>query len=246
MVCAGMTDIGLTQDKAPEIFAERSELQDTAASLIVKSLHLGLLTRGTASLVVTGGRIVGGIYDRLACNALSWKAVTIILSDERWVDPTSKDSNEYLVRRHLLQENAAAARFIPLFSKQITQQAAAASASARIADIQRPFDLVLLGMGEDGHFASLFPGSSALGAGLSSDTSQHCIAVPAANPAPGQPRLSLTVSTLLDSRAVLIVATGKVKRQAFERAQHVNRPADTPISSVLHQSRIPVRFLWAP
>src|SRR5207253_887994 len=130
-------------------------------------------------------------YDRLSRARIDWTRVAVTLSDERWVPASDPESNERMVRGHLLAGPASAARFQPLWSQDTTPEAAAAALEPAISALA-PFDMVLLGMGEDGHFASLFPGSPALDQGLDLDGQRLCIAVPAGKPAPSQPRISLT------------------------------------------------------
>ena len=144
-----------------EIFPDAQSLAAAAAAAVVDRLSYRLRLKGSASLVATGGRSPGAVYDILSAAALDWSKVSITLSDERFVDPASEGSNERLVRERLLQGRAARAQFLGLRGTAPTPQAAAAEASAALRDWPA-FEVVLLGMGEDGHVASLFPGSPAL------------------------------------------------------------------------------------
>jgi len=103
---------------------------------------------------------------------------------------------------------------------------------------------VVLGMGEDGHFASLFPGSPQLAEGLSPDTQRLCLAVAPHDPAPKEPRLSLTLNALLDARHILLMIRGEKKRVVVDAARAGN--TDLPIHAILSQTRAPVCLLWAP
>jgi 6-phosphogluconolactonase len=147
-----------------------------------------------------------------------------------------------MLREHLLDGPASAAAFTPLWGAEPTLQAAAERAHAAVAWLM-PFDVVLLGMGDDGHFASLFPGSPVLAEGLDPDGERHCVAVPAGSPAPPQPRISLTLHALLNSHQVLLLITGEAKRRRIEEAL---AGADLPVRALLLQERTPVRILWAP
>ncbi|MGB8365922.1 MAG: 6-phosphogluconolactonase [Rhizomicrobium sp.] len=229
-----------------EAFADAETLDTAAAALIAASLRHGLDARGVASLIVTGGRTPSGIYDRLARTPLAWEHVEITLSDERCIDSRSPESNERLVRDHLLQRNAACAHFIPLLSFESKPEECISNVERRLAAMHWPMDLVLLGMGEDGHIASLFPDSPVLSAALDTRSHRRCIGVPDGKPAPIQLRLSLTLRALLDTRAILIVATGNAKRHIFEEALTMDRFDVVPIAALLHHSRAPIRFLWAP
>ena len=139
---------------------------------------------------------------------------------------------------------AAAARFIPLWSKAADLAAAADAADAVMAALPRPWDVVVLGMGEDGHFASLFPGSPQLSDGLSPDTGRLCLAVAPHAPAPKEARLSLTLKALLDTRHILLMIRGEKKKEVVEAARSGH--AGRPIHALLSQTRVPLSLLWAP
>lgn len=208
-------------------------LAEAAASRIAELLSAAVAARGRASLVATGGSTPGPVYDRLARTPLDWNRVAVTLSDERWVDPRSPDSNERLVRERLLQHAAAAARFIPLKGGGTVEQDAAV-ASAALAAAPRPFDVVLLGMGDDGHVASLFPGSPALPLGLDAAEQDLCIAVPQGEGrAPPQSRLSLTLPPLKSAGRVILIFTGRRKFDVLEAALQNPDPYLYPVCAVL-------------
>jgi 6-phosphogluconolactonase len=227
---------------ALEAFEDQDSLADQAAELIAEHLRRGLAERGEASFVAAGGKSPAAVYRRLSQAALLWEAVTVAPTDERWVIPSSPDSNEGFLRRELLIGEARGARLLSLWSGQATLETAAACADLAVSTLT-PFDVVLLGMGEDGHFASLFPLSRVLEVGLDPDSDRFCVAVPAARPAPPQARLSLTLRALLDARLIVLMITGDAKRKTLKA---VLEGADLPIRHVLVQDRAPVRILWAP
>lgn len=213
-----------------------------AAGAIVNALSYRLRLRGAASLVVTGGRSPGAVYDALSSAALDWAKVRVTLSDERFVDAASSDSNERLVRERLLQGRAARADFVGLRGTGETPEAAAAEASARLAGWPA-FDVVLLGMGEDGHVASLFPGNPALPLGLDR-AAAPCIAVPQGEGrAPPQPRLSLTAPRLVSSRLAIVLAGGLQKRRVLEQALDGGDPLELPMRAIV-RSAPSLRLLW--
>ena len=225
-----------------EAFADEGALARGAASLVADRLREGLTRRGEASFAASGGRTPVTTYEVLSGAALAWEAVTVVPTDERWVPPSSPDSNEGLLRRHLLRDKASGARLLPLWSGKDVLEAAAACGDLAVSALT-PFDAVLLGMGEDGHLASLFPHSPALAQGLDPDSDRFCVAVPAAKPAPALPRLSLTARALLDARLIVLLVTGEAKRRTLQAAL---KGADLPVRRVLVQDRAPVRILWAP
>jgi 6-phosphogluconolactonase len=208
-------------------------MAEAAAEEARAVLSAALAERGRASLVATGGSTPGPFYDRLAQAALDWGRITVTLSDERWVDPSSPDSNERLVRDRLLREAAAAATFIPLKGHG-TPEEDAARASAALAQAPHPFDLVILGMGDDGHIASLFPGSPALPRGLDPDHQELCIPVPAGEGrAPAQPRLTLTLTALKSAGRVILLFSGRRKFDVLERALQQPDPYLYPVCGIL-------------
>jgi 6-phosphogluconolactonase len=226
-----------------EIFPDAQSLAAAAAAAIVDRLSYRLRLKGSASLVVTGGRSPGAVYDALSDAGLDWSKVSITLSDERFVDTDSSDSNERLVRDRLLRGRAARAQFLGLRGTAQTPRDAAAEASEALL-AWPPFEVVLLGMGEDGHIASLFPGSPALAAGLDR-AAPACIAVPQGEGGspPVQPRLSLTLPRLASCRLVIILASGAEKRRVLERAHDKADGALLPVRALL-QSAPTTRILW--
>ena len=208
---------------------------------ISEQLRLGLRERGRAALVVPGGTTPGPIFDALAREDLAWDKVAVTLSDERWVPVSDPASNEALVRQRLLAGKAKAARLIGLYNGAATPSAGLPAIAAALQDVPLPFDAALLGMGGDGHFASLFPGLRDLAAGLDLDGASPCLA--SDEPYKGAPRISLSLSLLVRSRVLLIAVKGADKLAALERAKTVS-PQELPIVAVLRQSRVPVEIHW--
>ena len=227
-----------------ESFPDRDRLFDAAAAILAEALARGVAARGRASAILTGGATPAPVYDRLARVDLDWLRIALTLSDERWVAPDSPDSNEGLVRRRLLVGRAAQAVFIGLRSAAPDPQSAALAAGVMVGGLL-PTDAVLLGMGEDGHVASLFPGDPILAAALDPDDTRLAVAVPMSGLAPLVPRISLTLAALLRTRQVLLLVTGEAKASILARI--AGNPAyDPPAAAVLRQTRTPVRVLWAP
>jgi 6-phosphogluconolactonase len=208
------------------------DFADAAAAAVEMRLALALAARGHASLVATGGRSPGPIYDRLRQANLDWAHVVVTLSDERQVDAASPNSNARLLRERLLTGLAAPARFLPLSDY-------AEPALKKLL----PFDVVLLGMGEDGHVASLIPGSPVLDEGMDPNGLQLLAESPEGFGSPPVARITLSLAALLQSRAIFLLIAGEAKRQVVERAL---AGADLPVRAVLAQDRVPVRIFWTP
>ncbi len=217
---------------------------DAAAEAAAHAIAAQLRPPGPRRMVATGGRTPGPVYDRLAKVDLDWSRVTVTLSDERFVDPSSHDSNERLVRDRLLKDHAAGAQFAPLKGKGAGPMVDAAAAEPRIRALL-PFDVVMLGMGEDGHVGSMFPGMQDLAAALNPAGRRLVIGVAKAPDPPQLPRISLTAAAMLDSRLIVIFATGAEKRTVIERV--AAEPAySPPVATLLRQTGTPVRAIWSP
>lgn len=220
-----------------ESFPDEASLADAATAATVAALSAGLAARGQASLIGTGGRSPAPAYDALSAADLDWGRVTVSLSDDRFVPATSPDSNERLVRERLLRGPAAAATFLPLYSGVPTPDAAAAIAEPLLRTLA-PFDMLFLGMGEDGHIASLIPGSPVMDQGLDPAGDRFVIGVPAGVGSPPVARISLTLRALLQARVTLVLIRGAVKRQIVEAGSGL------PVHAFLKQAKAPVRVLW--
>ena len=208
-----------------------------AASMLADALRSAIAERGSASLAVPGGRTPAPAFKALAREDLDWSRVTVTLVDERWVDPGSEDSNERLVREHLLHGPAAAARFLPMMGNGPSPEDRVEAYVATLPG--EPLDAVLLGMGEDGHFASLFPGSPVLPEGLDPASTARAVAVPAGEgTAPPQPRLSLTLAEIARARLIVLLASGREKERVIEHAQAAGAdPMRLPIAALLAARR---------
>jgi 6-phosphogluconolactonase len=209
------------------------------ADELAAGLREALASRGRALLAVSGGRTPRHVFGHLRAARLDWARVAITLTDERWVPPEHPESNERLVRAYLMQDGVAAATFVPLYGGEDTPEAGQAACEARLAGLPLPFDAVYLGMGQDGHFASLFPGDRAVEA-----REGRCVAVPAGRGRVA--RMSLTAPAVLNTRRVFLLFGGADKHGAYARARHDGPAADLPLRLVLRQDTAPVTVLSAP
>jgi 6-phosphogluconolactonase len=225
-------------------YADLETLSHELATQLAASLKTAIGARGLASLVVSGGRSPVKLFEILRTQALDWSRVCVALADERWVTPEDAASNEHLVRTVLLKEQAAAARFHGLKNAAPTPDLGAVSAWETFARIPRPFDAVILGMGDDGHTASLFPGSPNLPRALNPAAVAGCVGM--WSPVAPQPRLSLNLTALLDSRRVVVLIAGESKWNTFSAARGEGPVHDMPIRALLRQSRTPVEVMWSP
>lgn len=225
-------------------FTDAGVLTRELAERILVLLNEGIRCRGQAILVVSGGTTPVPLFQMLSGVDLAWDKVVVTLADERWVKPDSPDSNEHLVRTHLLKNRAAAATFIGLKTPDHTAAAGEPACNQRICQIPLPFDILILGMGGDGHTASLFPGAAALPRALDMTQDKRCMAV--SPPAAPHDRMTLTLPALLDSRHIFIHITGTSKRQVYEKAVAGESFEEMPIRAILGQKTAPVTIWWAP
>jgi 6-phosphogluconolactonase len=216
-----------------ETYVSTRALAAAAAAGVAARLADALKTEPRASLVATGGRSPGPVYDLLKAAPFDWARVVVTLSDERCVGPDAPESNARLVRERLLADGAAKAHLLPLWPKPDP------AALAGLA----PFDTVMLGMGEDGHVASLIPGDPGLAAAMDPDGPALLADVPAGLGSPPLARVTLTLKALLSARAIFLLTAGSAKREVLDRAL---AGEDLPVRALLKQTTIPVRVLWCP
>jgi 6-phosphogluconolactonase len=229
-----------------QCFTDGAQLADALADAVAGNLAQTIAARGHALLAVSGGKTPQRFFHALSQRSLEWNKVVVTLVDERWVPADDARSNEAFVRANLLQGRAAAARFSPLYQAGIaTPEEGAHAVSARIAMLDLPFDALVLGMGEDGHTASFFPGGDKLAEAI--DPKTDAIVMPMRAPGAGEPRITLTLPVILDSRAIYLHIEGERKREVLEAARYIaatNRAY--PISAVLGNARAPVNVYWCP
>jgi 6-phosphogluconolactonase len=212
-------------------FADGPTLAKEFAQWTAKLLQAGVEARGRALLVVSGGTTPKRYFAELAKAAIDWPHVAITLADERRVPDDSPRSNARLLRETLLRERAAAAEFVPLVDSNLSPDEELAAANARVAALPLPADLVVLGMGDDGHTASWFPGGDNLERAI--DPTTPALALPMRAPGAPEPRLTLTARIILNARALALHIEGPDKLRTLERALQAGPVEDMPIRAVL-------------
>jgi 6-phosphogluconolactonase len=216
---------------ARRAFADGDALARDFADWTASLLAEAIAARGLALLVVSGGSTPKRYFSELAKRDLDWARVAVTLADERRVPDDSPRSNARLVRETLLQGEAAKAQFCPLADSRVSPERELAAAAARAAHLNWPADLVVLGMGDDGHTASWFPHA----AGLAEAIDPAARALVAAMPAPDglEPRLTLTGRALLRASALALQIEGPKKAEVFRRACEDGPVEDMPIRAAL-------------
>lgn len=221
-------------------FDSPDAMAEALAKAIAAELSQAIAARGEASLVLSGGHTPRRLFSRLSRIALSWNRVKITLADERLLPASEPESNERLIRDYLLHDEAQRAVFVPLWQGEGDP---VESANEAVSALRRPLDVVVLGMGEDGHFASLFPGIPGLSAALNPASERLAIFIPA-TPA-RQPRVSLTLAVLLDAAMIFLSFEGQAKRSVMERALQPGPLEDLPIRAILRQNAVALDVYWS-
>ena len=216
------------------------------ADEIAGAMRGALAARERVSLLLPGGRTPVPLFHALRGQVLPWERVVVSLTDERWVAEESAGSNAALVRRELLVGHAASAQLVPLFNAASTASAGAGKSWRAISAMPQPFDVTVLGMGDDGHFASLFPVSPGLAAALDVAAAPAC--VPMLAPVEPRERISLNLAALVQSRRLFLFITGAAKRELLERAARATHVPDSklqlPVTALLALPALEV--YWAP
>jgi len=217
-----------------------SELGSLLADDVAGWLAQAVAQHGRASLVVPGGSTPGPFLEALAARRIDWARVSVVPSDERCVPLASPRSNEAMIRARLLHGPAAAAQFVSLLPAGEGVEALAVVA-ARVRGLL-PFDVCVLGLGEDGHTASLFPAADRLAEALADDAPE---VVPIRAPGAAEGRLSLSAAVLRDAGRVCLLCAGEAKREALAAALRPGPVAAMPVRAVLAGSG-PVSVYWSP
>ncbi|CAG8865959.1 6-phosphogluconolactonase [Pseudomonas fluorescens] len=210
------------------------------ATDVAQRLRQAIATRGQATVVLSGGRSPVPFLEQLSQQTLDWSKVVVTLADERWVPVEHADSNAGLLKRHLLVGEAAKARFFSLYRASATLEAAAEEADQALADLPA-IDVLVLGMGDDGHTASLFPNSPNIDAGLVPGASRRCL--PMLAPSVPHQRLSMTRSLLGTAAFTVLSMQGPGKLDTLRAALAGTDLAEMPIRAFLQD---PLDIYWCP
>lgn len=217
----------------------RKRLATQLAEAVAAALRADLASHERALLVVSGGATPVPFFQALASCELPWAQIQVTLADERWVAASAADSNARLVREHLLQGPAAAATFLPLTTADPTPEQGAAAVAERLEPLAWPASAVILGMGGDGHTASLFPDSRELALALTTEAA----AVAVRTPSQPQPRITLSADRLHQARRHFLHITGGDKRAVLAQALAGDDVRELPIRAFL---ACPLATYWAP
>jgi 6-phosphogluconolactonase len=221
-----------------------AEMAAAVADDIRAVIESALETRGQALVALPGGKSPTLIFERLAAAKIDWKKVTIIPTDDRLVPVTDPLSNVALIMRHFLPKGA---RVLPISAEgAIDYRAAGKAADAQLADLEWPPDLVWLGVGADGHTASIFPGPD-LKQALDGPKTRRAVGL-MPDPLPAEApvaRVTLSRAAILSARALLLAFSGTEKRAVVERAIKDGPLSSTPIGRVLAEAEGSINIHWS-
>ncbi|MEM7302656.1 MAG: 6-phosphogluconolactonase [Pseudomonadota bacterium] len=225
------------------IFSSQSDLTNNLAQSILGQLSDAIQERGLATLAVSGGSTPVPLFQALSRIDFDWAKVTIVLVDERWLPNDDERSNERLVRQHLLRNHASDARLIKVYSEAPSIEKGVADLEQRLDNLSWPLDVTILGMGTDGHTASLFPDGDQIVSGL--DPHGRSRVTPMRAPSVPEDRVSLTLPAISGCPNVVLHITGDEKIAALNAAMSSNNDNELPIKTVLEACNDPKLF-WAP
>ena len=230
-------------------FENRQDMVTALETECVTALNQAIEDRGEATFMVSGGSTPEPLYKSLSNVDLDWESVYVALVDERWVNFDHDKSNEAFTVKHLIQNKAAVANLIGMKNTAETAQEGLADCEAAYQQLAQPFDITILGMGNDGHTASLFPHAQGLEPALNPDSPELCAAIVAhQSEVTGTitERMTLSLAGLLRSKTLVLLITGDEKLAVLRKAQAGTDVAEMPIRAILQQDRVPVVVYWAP
>lgn len=228
-------------------FESREALLDALYGEVLTCLETDLQQSGQATALLSGGSTPGPLYERLSQAELDWTNVHVALVDERWVVPDHEASNEKLLRQTLMQHNAAECQFTGMKNAANTPFEGQSICNAHYGQLPAPYSVCLLGMGGDGHTASLFPHAEGLAEALNSE--QACAGILAKrSEVSGEnlQRMTMTPHALLNSRKIVLLITGEDKWDVYRRACKSDDISSMPVSVFLQQTDVDIDVYWAP
>lgn len=224
-------------------FTQRTALDNALATTVSAILSEAITTHGKASIAVSGGSTPKGFFNTLSKIDLPWHKVTITLADERWVNSDSDASNTRLVHEHLLQNKAKNATFFHLKKGDVLSDATLADLNVAAKVSLLPFDVLILGMGEDGHTASLFPCSDQISEALATNNMNTLMKVVPKSAA--NDRITFTLSALIQSKHIFLHVCGEGKKDVLAQANAGTEILTMPIRAFLQNPDVTTQVYWA-
>lgn len=225
-------------------FTSRDAMAERLADLIGVTLRNAALRDGRGELAVSGGSTPEPLYHALAKRDLPWDTTTLTLVDERWVDDSHPASNEAFVRNAF--KDAPVKQIIGMFSDDVSITDGVSRVAVKLEEKNKEFDVVVLGMGSDGHTASWFPHAEGLSEALTSDNMVCDIrAKKSAVTGEHVNRMTLTLSAIKGASLIILLITGDEKRSALQKALEPGPVEEMPVRAIL-KARPDMWICWAP
>jgi len=220
-------------------FDDLAQQSQHLADVVAQILRTQIEKNGSASIAVSGGSTPKKMFELLSKKELNWASVAITLVDDRWLANDQADSNQQLVEKNLLQNHAAKAQFIPLYQEGLNAFEASDKVNAIFTNIKQPFDVVLLGMGNDGHTASLFPCCEQIDQGLNTSAT-YLATQPTTAP---YERMSLSAQAIEAASHLFLQLKGADKQDTLSKALKGDEHLEMPIRRFLTNN---ITVLWCP
>jgi 6-phosphogluconolactonase len=229
------------------LFESRAALIAALQTECETALTAAVEERGEATFMVSGGSSPEPLYKALSQVDLPWESIYVALVDERWVDFEHDKSNEAFVVKSLIQNKAANTNLVGMKNSAATVEEGLDDCEAAYQQLAQPFDITILGMGSDGHTASLFPNAHGLEKALS--TNAICAAItahPSEVTGAITERMTLSLAGLLKSKSLVLLITGEEKLSVLRAAQAGTDVNEMPVRALLQQQQVPFTIYWAP
>jgi len=223
-------------------FDNRAQLDDSLAGKVAELLEQAVQEKGSASIAVSGGSTPKGFFTKLSQCDLPWKNITVTLADERWVNVESDSSNTRLVHENLLQGKAKAATFFHIKQGETLNEQTLNTLNLAADKGLLPLDVLILGMGEDGHTASLFPCSDEIEQALAENSSSLLKVTPKTAP---HDRITFSFACLQQSQHTILHICGEGKKVVLDKAIAGHDVFEMPIRAFLHHPSLQTNVYWA-
>ncbi len=221
-------------------YADRDAQAQQLANLVAGQLANALRSRGKALLVVAGGSTPELFLNYLSKTNIDWSGVIVVPSDERWVDANHPRSNDRFLHINLIINQASRAKIVSLYVEGKSPGQALVDLEARMRKFNFNPDVCVLGMGEDAHIASLFPGADNLSSALDLNTGKSVMTITA--PGADEPRITLTLAKLLSAAHLHLLICGQAKLETLNRAKQAGDVEQMPVRAILGKHGLAVHY----
>ncbi len=228
-------------------FDDKAAMTAALSRALETILSDAVAKKGRASMMVSGGSSPKPTYEYLSQQPLPWDSIDVAMVDERWVAPSHEKSNEQFIKQTLLQDKAKNTRFVTMKTEHNTAKEAADAVNKAYQALVAPYTVTLLGMGPDGHTASLFPHCEGLNHALTTQEPVCAInAIESDVTGSITERMTLSLSGIANSHVVKLLISGDEKRAVYEACKQDGPVADMPLRAVLTHPDIKLEVYWCP